>query len=781
MASKVLLPQRRIWRARMIAAAVAAIWSESGVATPVTATWTGGGNIYWTNPKNWQGGHVPGIGLAGDSGVDDVINFTSPTTLSKLSPAIDAAVTVGVINIDAPINMSIATLDYGYGGTNTLTFQSTSGTASVNITTANGNGQHSLTGNLRIASNLNLSIVPNGVLSISGPITELNAGRGLTFDGGGTVQLSNYTPNHYSGPTVINSGTLRLACGSNTDLNAGIPGALVIGSATGGAATVHLTYSEQINDNSIVTVNSGGTLEVGSAYETIGSIAGSGTISLDKTPNVYSALVLSGSSSTIFSGTFAAQGIVYKQGPGSLTLNGSSPSFGDHPLNAVELDNGTIVLGSDNAIGSARLSIVDDTGTSTLRADGARSSPSTLEVSHLAHFAGSNSMGFASLVLKGTSNNVIATVDSDVTLASPLKGSSRGIFIKSGTGTLSLPIGEALVSSNYVGALVVNGGAVQFSGGATNTAFAEQFQRYSVSNGTLDFTNTGPNHYLWQAISGTNATVLGSFVVRNSITGSNLTLGNLTLTDAFLQSLTGTLTLGTLTLSGTSSVAAFNSLTVQAGSVFGGTSAAVFVSPNNTLTVNGVVHKPVVSSGLVNGTGSITGPITLTGGSTTANLQPGAFTGAAPSSMNTGDLIFGSNSGLIISLSGTNSTSANVDGSVDLGILSSLTLTGSANAAPMNTTYVIINNDGSDPVRGRFAGLPDMSGDTFVLHGYKADYTLAINYAYDASGDGGNNDVALTLLSSVATPEPTTATWVALGGLNLLKRRRKNRRCAPAS
>jgi hypothetical protein len=94
-------------------------------------------------------------------------------------------------------------------------------------------------------------------------------------------------------------------------------------------------------------------------------------------------------------------------------------------------------------------------------------------------------------------------------------------------------------------------------------------------------------------------------------------------------------------------------------------------------------------------------------------------------------------------------------GGVDLGVSTSLLkLGGSLGAAPTNTVYTLINNDGADPIVGRFAGLAN-DGDTIVLHTSSFDYTLAINYHYDAAGDGTANDLALTYLSSVAVPEPS--------------------------
>jgi hypothetical protein len=57
--------------------------------------------------------------------------------------------------------------------------------------------------------------------------------------------------------------------------------------------------------------------------------------------------------------------------------------------------------------------------------------------------------------------------------------------------------------------------------------------------------------------------------------------------------------------------------------------------------------------------------------------------------------------------------------------------------------FVIIRNDGSDPVSGTFA-----QGSSIVM----GPDTFTINYAYDADGDGNKNDVAVTYVGSTNTP-----------------------------
>ena len=73
----------------------------------------------------------------------------------------------------------------------------------------------------------------------------------------------------------------------------------------------------------------------------------------------------------------------------------------------------------------------------------------------------------------------------------------------------------------------------------------------------------------------------------------------------------------------------------------------------------------------------------------------------------------------------------NVTGAVTLNN-ANLTGTTGVTAIP-GDEIVIIHNDGADPVVGKFA-----QGDLTTIGGQK----FAVDYAYDADGDGNFNDVA---------------------------------------
>jgi hypothetical protein len=91
-----------------------------------------------------------------------------------------------------------------------------------------------------------------------------------------------------------------------------------------------------------------------------------------------------------------------------------------------------------------------------------------------------------------------------------------------------------------------------------------------------------------------------------------------------------------------------------------------------------------------------------------------------------------------------------VTGAVTLG--ATLTVNGTGAPFPTGRTYLIIANDGTDPIIGTFAGLPQ--GATIVSGGQ----TFIISYT-----GGTGNDVILTAIDPIAAPALGPAALLALG------------------
>lgn len=186
---------------------------------------------------------------------------------------------------------------------------------------------------------------------------------------------------------------------------------------------------------------------------------------------------------------------------------------------------------------------------------------------------------------------------------------------------------------------------------------------------------------------------------------------------------------------------------------------------NGVLNVSGSISGSAVTvdgaTSVLMGSGGTVGATTLTNGATISpGASPGILTVAGNFTMNSGTNFLGEiNTGAV----GTGYDQLVVNGTVSLGS-ATLSISGTYLTTPLvtNDLFTLILNDGSsDPVLGTFLGLPEGS---HLFSGAGQDYTISY-----VGGDG--NDVVLT-----AVPEPGSAAML-LGGFGMLlglqRRRRK--------
>ncbi len=164
---------------------------------------------------------------------------------------------------------------------------------------------------------------------------------GLTKTGSGTLTLSG--ANTYTGATTVSAGTLKA-----------------------GVATVGVV-SGAFGVGSAVTVASSGTLDLGGFDETIGSLAGSGTVT---NSGVAKTLTAGNATSTTFSGIIK-DGVgatnFTKAGTGTLTLSGTNTYTGTTTINTGTLQvSNSRALGTGNVAHNATL----DIGSTTLNIGG---------------------------------------------------------------------------------------------------------------------------------------------------------------------------------------------------------------------------------------------------------------------------------------------------------------------------------------------------------------------------------------------------------------------------
>ncbi|NDF56151.1 MAG: transporter, partial [Proteobacteria bacterium] len=179
-----------------------------------------------------------------------------------------------------------------------------------------------LSGGVSGAFKLTLETVGTGASTISGAIAT---GTGsLEKTGTGTLTLS--AANSYTGVTQISAGV------------------------------VMLSGSGRLADTTAVTVDSLATFDLNDITDTVGSIAGAGSITLGS-----GTLTAGGdTSSTTFSGVISETGGFTKAGSGTLTLTGSNTFTGTLTISA-----GTVSVGSGGTTGWIAATTVANSGSIT--------------------------------------------------------------------------------------------------------------------------------------------------------------------------------------------------------------------------------------------------------------------------------------------------------------------------------------------------------------------------------------------------------------------------------
>jgi autotransporter-associated beta strand protein len=198
---------------------------------------------------------------------------------------------------------------------------------------------------------------------------------------------------------------------------------------------------------------------------------------------------------------------------------------------------------------------------------------------------------------------------------------------------------------------------------------------------------------------------------------------------------------------------------------------------NNIIPTNGVVTNgfaagtgpvTVAAQAMLGGTnGAINGPLTIQSG---GMLMPGVQ-GTVSTLAAAGGLTLAAGSIFDVDINATNSFDRVwVTGGVSLTD-SILNLRLGANI-PLTATnlFVLIDNDGVDPITGTFAGLPE--GSLISVVGGTSDGNFSGLFSLTYFGQDGN-DLVLT-----AVPEPGTVGLLVLGGIlcgiHVLRRRRTN-------
>ena len=306
--------------------------------------------------------------------------------------------------------------------------------------------------------------------------------------------------------------------------------------------------------------------------------------------------------------------------------------------------------------------------------------------------------------------------------------SSNGILVKQGAGILSL--GGV---STYTGATSINDGTIQLTTGnnrlPTDTT-VNIGQAGSANFGTLD-------------LNGFNQQIAGLV----STSGMNAGTNKNTVTSTIAA---------TLTLGGSGTYSYGSNTAANSGIITGAISLLKSGSGTQLLGgVNTYTGGTTVTGGTLGGTGTIGGPAVFQ--SSTIH-SPGNSPGQQ---MVNGNYTLNSGSKLQVELNGTNAGSqydqvvvngAVVLNSPNLGIMVNMAM-----APSIGSTFVLIDNDLSDGVTGKFNGLSE--GKTFnVVNSGSAGgtYTFQISYV-----GGSGNDVVLTRVADQPLSENTAVDLIS--------------------
>ncbi|WP_192871723.1 beta strand repeat-containing protein, partial [Variovorax sp. JS1663] len=453
---------------------------------------------------------------------------------------------------------------------------------------------------------------------------------GVTKTGTGTLTL--WGDNTYTGATTVNAGTLRAG-----------------------------RFANAFGKGSAVTVNSGATLDLDSRSQTIGSLAGSGNVSLG------TGTLTSGenNTSTTFSGRFSGfGGGLNKIGTGTLTLSGDNSAYtGLTTVTAGTLQAGII----DNAFGQ-RSEVVVGVG-------------ATLDLNNhnqtIYKLAGS---GYVNLGT-GTLTTTFGTVS---TFGGQISGSGGLTTIGSGTLTLS-------GANSYTGATTVNYGTLQ--AGAVNTFSAAS--AVTLAGGTT--LNLAGYDQAIGSLTGLGSVTLGTATLTTGANDGSTDYGGvISGTGGLTKTGSGTLTLtGDNTYTGATTI---NGGTLRLGdgnlsSTRLSADTVVTVNSGGTLDVNGQMVGKLAGNDVIYLKGG-----TLTNGNTNKadyvysaiDLDQGATTNTLSSN---GELkLVGNVSGGSVTVAGT--------GQVSYGVANTYTGTTTINAgatlqtvaASVEKSSGIINN-----------------------------------------------------------------------------------------
>lgn len=654
-------------RCLALALALALPLAFTGTANAATIYWDGndttadadGGTGTWdTTATNWDDAATAGNPVSWNNATPDIAIFGGTAGTVTLGTAITAD------------SLQFDTASYIVTG-NTLTL---SGTSTV---TANQDAEIQSV----VAGTSGLTKAGTGTLNLSG----VNTYTGNTTISAGTLEIGSagqLGSGTYAG-AISNSGTFKYNSTANQTLSGVISGSgALIKDNTGtltlsgtntynGVTTVNAGRlvagsTSAFGSNSAVTVASGAFLELDGNNNSIGSLAGAGTV---ENANATAATLTTGgdNTSTTFSGvlqdgTGGGALSLTKTGTGTATLSGTNTYTG-----GTRIEAGTVEIQNSAALGTGLVNLVD-TGTQVLDfgANGLTLA-NNVQISNQAgtktirlDSGGAGHTGTLSGQLdirRSVAGEFVVDVGTDDTLTVSnaivtTSGGGAGLT-KEGAGTLQIR-----VQSSYAGLTTVNGGTLVIDN-PTGTAANFGAGNININNGaTLQTTSTGGGQTRLQNktitfdangggtinFGGPNTRIGGSAIVTtggstNYVTGTLMDLSgqitfnvadgtdavDLQVANSINRSGINKLGAGTLRLTNTANNLSTNPIDINAGVVeLGGAGRLVAGNYSGNITNDGIFRHNSTNNqtlnGVISGTGAIekdnNSTLTLTGANT---------------------------------------------------------------------------------------------------------------------------------------------------------------------
>ena len=606
-------------------AAVGAVELSNGATVtinlPGTVTYSGvisgSGNVVYT------GGAT--LTLTGNS------TYTGSTTISGVNVTVGNSThyTNGVIDYSPlgsqpVVSLANASLTSLGLGANSIELYALSGGGTT------GGGLNLGTGALTVGADNSSTNFAGGTIGTTGSLTKVGTGT-LTLSGG----------NSYAGPTTVNGGVLVAASVTALGTVSATPSQSVITVNSGGTLDLQATMSSI----KPITLH-GGTLQDGAAA----AVTYSGAISLTadsviNMPSGGAGLTLPGIISNS-GGTFG----LTKNGGGKVTMSGTN-TFGG----AVVLNNGTVVMTNAAALGAATNTVTVNTG--------ALLDVQTTSSNAYTTVMNGGSIGNSSAVASFYAGALTLQADTQINLASTGGLSFTGA-ISGNYGVTKMGVGAGGVgfyaANSYTGVTTINSGNLVL-GGTLYPAGDFGNSSQIINNGTI-FINRTNSVTISAPISGTGSVTIAGTGSQLVLAGANTFTGSINMPGASAK----------LTLTSTGSLSSSLAMNITNTSGAAVVDLSAQTSPVTFASLTGSGSGSTITLG--------SGGLTVAGG-TTAYL--GQIAGTAPFIIN-GNL----------TMSQVQAVANTVP--ITIGSTGTLTLTGSAYIGGNGYTYTnLLTNNGT--------------------------------------------------------------------------------------